>query len=287
MKPRPSKRPAGCPDTCWVLRVSGEVDLATAPELERALEQVPGAARAVVVDLHEVTFMDCAALPALLGARIRHGNALSLRGVPRPVKVLLEATGLASSFVMHDEDAPCPMSGGTVTAGRAGSTTGGVDRCPGVHLRLDGAQAEDATDALAGPVWLPAPPYPPTPAPTPPTPAPTPALTPAPPASLMEQAVGLLMGTHRCGAEPARSLLRAAATAHGVSVVDLAVALTATASRAEEFRCTPATLAALIAVMKPDQCPGGTAAAPSPAAPSARVLPMVRQRAQHPGGRSA
>lgn len=270
MIPRPSKRRAGPPGTCWVVRLSGEADLATAADLARALEQVPEHAGTTVVDLREVTFMDCSALPVLLRARDRHGGDLVLLGPQAAVRLLLEGTGLATQFVIQDADAGA-----------------GLERHPGtrVHLGVPAVEppvglpvepAVDATvDATAGPTAGAAV-LPPPAAVVLPGPAPVPVWSP-PAAALIERAVGLLMGTHRCGPEQARTLLTAAATAHGVCQLDLAVALTAAAERREEYRCTPAALAALIEVMRPDRRATGT---PGPDG----VLPMVRQRVRPPDG---
>jgi anti-sigma B factor antagonist len=55
-------------DGVRVLRVSGELDLYTAPDLCHALALARSAARRIVVDLGEVTFCDSTALRALMGA---------------------------------------------------------------------------------------------------------------------------------------------------------------------------------------------------------------------------
>jgi anti-sigma B factor antagonist len=55
----------------WILAVSGEHDLSTAPNLVHDLEAAFGAGGPVVVDLAEVEFMDSAILNALLAARER------------------------------------------------------------------------------------------------------------------------------------------------------------------------------------------------------------------------
>jgi anti-sigma B factor antagonist len=269
MIPTPSTRRTRSPGMCWVVRVSGEVDLATAPALALALEQVPGAATAVVVDLRGVTFMDCSGLPVLLRARRRYGLALSLGGSQGSVVRLLEATGLASHFVMQDVDAPCPLSSGRDGDLHPFLAPDGIERCPGVDVHL----GDPGTGGEVAPTIGPAPRS--TGSPVPPWPPPM--------TAMVEQAVGLLMGTHRCGALSARNLLFTAATTHGVSVLGLAVALTAAAARTKELRCTPATLTALIAVMKPGQSPS-TGPVPSPKPASPRVLRMVRQRPRQPGG---
>ena len=59
-----------------IIEVSGEIDLATAPQLVAALDGVVDAAR-VVVDLSETTFVDSAAINTL----IRCSRELGERGI--------------------------------------------------------------------------------------------------------------------------------------------------------------------------------------------------------------
>ena len=75
----------------------GELDLATAPELERVLSGLRGDAHAVLLDLSGLTFVDCAGLgpiretvrqEALLGRQVRLSAARPL------VQRVLELTGL-------------------------------------------------------------------------------------------------------------------------------------------------------------------------------------------------
>ena len=57
------------PSPGWVVvGVAGEIDVATAPELERALADA-GAEKRVVLDLSECQFIDSSGLRTLLGAR--------------------------------------------------------------------------------------------------------------------------------------------------------------------------------------------------------------------------
>jgi anti-sigma B factor antagonist len=86
-----------------VVRVVGEVDIATAPSLRERLEQVLAPARRVVVDLSEVTFLDSTGLSVLVGAWKRLSGE-GLEGdlrlvVVRPtIQKVLEITGLDQVF---------------------------------------------------------------------------------------------------------------------------------------------------------------------------------------------
>jgi anti-anti-sigma factor len=60
----------GGPDAAWV-RVAGELDIDTAPQLEQTLRKADVRARLIVIDLREVTFMDCSGLHVILGASMR------------------------------------------------------------------------------------------------------------------------------------------------------------------------------------------------------------------------
>ena len=82
------------------VRVSGEVDLSTAPELERALVQEICAAREVLLDLSGVSFIDSSGLHAIVTAARAaqsNGGALSLDSrLPDQARRVLEITGLQS-----------------------------------------------------------------------------------------------------------------------------------------------------------------------------------------------
>jgi len=85
-----------------VVIVRGEVDLATAPELEvsvrHALEDAPDG---VVLDLAALSFIDSSGLRALVAlskdAKSR-GASLALENLPRHAQRVLELTGLSDWF---------------------------------------------------------------------------------------------------------------------------------------------------------------------------------------------
>lgn len=79
-----------------VVAVAGEVDLATGPELERALLAIPAAA-SVIVDLTDCGFIDSTGLHILFRAHERLGRSggqLAVVSPNRPVLTVLEVTRL-------------------------------------------------------------------------------------------------------------------------------------------------------------------------------------------------
>jgi anti-sigma B factor antagonist len=88
-----------------VVRVTGEVDMYTAPQLKQALlGLIDGGARRVVVDLSAVTFIDSTALGVLIGGvRRLHAadGAMALVVTSRPVERVLSITGLDRVFSIH------------------------------------------------------------------------------------------------------------------------------------------------------------------------------------------
>jgi anti-anti-sigma factor len=88
----------------WVC-VAGELNLVTAPRLERAVRQATGRARLVVVDLRGLTRVDAAGVGALVSttrSARRDGRRLFLvRGLPQ-VDRLLTLTGASNSVETID-----------------------------------------------------------------------------------------------------------------------------------------------------------------------------------------
>jgi anti-anti-sigma factor len=97
-----------------VLAVAGEVDLATAPQLDAALAGLLSADRArVVLDLSEVTFLASRGIAVLIDAHERaldRGVELHLVVTRPQVHRILEMTGLLAVLPWHatraDADAP-------------------------------------------------------------------------------------------------------------------------------------------------------------------------------------
>ncbi|PPK67512.1 STAS domain-containing protein [Actinokineospora auranticolor] len=91
-----------------VVEVTGEVDLATAPQLEQALDDAlaqPGGG--VRVDLSGVEFMDSAGLRVLVAALRKaeeSGRSLVLDSPHERVRRIIEITGLAEVFGLAGSD---------------------------------------------------------------------------------------------------------------------------------------------------------------------------------------
>jgi anti-sigma B factor antagonist len=76
--------------------LSGELDIATAPEFDRALSAAQVRARSVTLDLRRLTFMDCRGLSVLVAAAARaraSGDHFEVLRGPPSVDRLLTLTG--------------------------------------------------------------------------------------------------------------------------------------------------------------------------------------------------
>jgi anti-anti-sigma factor len=96
-------------DDGTVLALSGELDIASAPALERTLDDLgPSLPGRLVIDLTEVTFMDSTGLRALLFARQRAADGdheLVLCPGPRQVQRVFELSGTLERFSFRDSSA--------------------------------------------------------------------------------------------------------------------------------------------------------------------------------------
>jgi len=61
-------------DAAWV-HLTGELDITTAPELERTLHESQQLARLIVLDLRDLAFIDCAGVHTIVNASIRARTA--------------------------------------------------------------------------------------------------------------------------------------------------------------------------------------------------------------------
>ena len=103
----------------YVISLTGEVDLYTAPEFKQQLLDVIGqGARAVVVDFSNTTFIDSTTLGVLVGGvkRLRTNDGqLSLVCSDRNITKIFEITGLDRVFAIYGtrDEAVSKLDGAT------------------------------------------------------------------------------------------------------------------------------------------------------------------------------
>jgi anti-sigma B factor antagonist len=106
-----------------MIKVGGEVDLATSPQLQAVLvDLVDRGLHQLTIDLEQVSFLDCAGIGMLVDARRRvqeHGGSLKLVRPAPLVRRVLEVTGMTAVF-------PIDSSPGGGAGHRAHETTGGI-----------------------------------------------------------------------------------------------------------------------------------------------------------------
>jgi anti-sigma B factor antagonist len=88
-----------------VVKVIGEVDLATAPSLWETIIQAMTMAPDLIVDLSETTFLDSSGLKVIVDAYKRLGEvdgSIVLRAPPGPVRRVLHITGLDRVLQIDD-----------------------------------------------------------------------------------------------------------------------------------------------------------------------------------------
>jgi anti-sigma B factor antagonist len=95
------------------LRVSGEIDLHTAPSLrDAALAALRKHGATLRIDLREVPFMDSTGLEVLLATRRRaelEGGSLTLLGPTPAVRRVIEVTGLGKLFPIAPDESGAPV----------------------------------------------------------------------------------------------------------------------------------------------------------------------------------
>jgi anti-anti-sigma factor len=87
----------------------GELDIATAPQLERAIaEATADAVAELVLDLRQLTFMDSTGLRALAQANVNAeaaGTSLAIWRGPRPMERVVVFSGLGAVLPLADAPA--------------------------------------------------------------------------------------------------------------------------------------------------------------------------------------
>ena len=107
----------------WVVAVTGEVDLYTAPEFkQQLLDVIARGASHVIVDLTDTTFIDSTTLGVLVGGlkRLRQKNGqLSVVCNDRNITKIFEITGLNREFPIHTDRTEALESGGVTESQRS------------------------------------------------------------------------------------------------------------------------------------------------------------------------
>jgi len=107
-------------DEVWVVALTGEVDLYTAPEFkQQLLDVIALGASQVVVDLTDTTFIDSTTLGVLVGGvkRLRpNGGQLLIVCSDRNITKIFEITGLNRVFAIHATRAEALASAGVAEA---------------------------------------------------------------------------------------------------------------------------------------------------------------------------
>ncbi|MHB1537140.1 MAG: STAS domain-containing protein [Solirubrobacteraceae bacterium] len=89
------------------LLLAGELDLASADELERRIAMLClGGGTEIVLDLERLIFVDSAGLRAMLAARqtcAQSGCSMTLRNCSERVERVLELTGMTAALPVSDE----------------------------------------------------------------------------------------------------------------------------------------------------------------------------------------
>lgn len=99
-------------DGTRVVRVEGDIDLATAPQLEASLDTATGPG-IVVLDLADIGFIDSTGLRSIVAAHDaaeEHGGTLRIVAGAK-VSRLLEITGLRSRLHVFDSRADAGVDG--------------------------------------------------------------------------------------------------------------------------------------------------------------------------------
>jgi stage II sporulation protein AA (anti-sigma F factor antagonist) len=88
-----------------VVSATGEIDLSTVPALETALIEAQSATSTLILDLHQVTFLDSSGISALVAAHNRAnaaGTRLRIISAARAVRRPLELVGLDTMLKLFD-----------------------------------------------------------------------------------------------------------------------------------------------------------------------------------------
>ena len=113
-------------DAAWV-RVTGELDISTAPLLAETLVRAEERSQRVVLDLRQITFMDSGGVHVILNASVRAnaaGRRLVLVRGPSQVDRVLALAHASDTFDIVDLDSVEPPVQALLKLGRANAPSG-------------------------------------------------------------------------------------------------------------------------------------------------------------------
>ena len=84
-----------------VVRVSGEIDLATHEELSGQIHTAAAEGKPVVIDLSACGFIDSSGIRALLLGE-REAETIAVAGASEQVRRVFEMTGIAQALALHE-----------------------------------------------------------------------------------------------------------------------------------------------------------------------------------------
>ncbi len=91
----------------WLVRVKGELDMATAPKLQATLDQVlESSPKSVLLDLEGIEFIDSTGITVLMRARRQleeQGANLAIDGLSAAAGRVLEIAGVLESLKLRPE----------------------------------------------------------------------------------------------------------------------------------------------------------------------------------------
>ena len=95
---------------CHTICLSGELDMASAPELQAVIDSALAEAREIVLDVQELTFIDSTGLRCILACQAAcqtSGTAFLMTPGKTQARRLFEITGVLDRLSITDETTPC------------------------------------------------------------------------------------------------------------------------------------------------------------------------------------
>ena len=86
--------------TSEVIELAGELDMATAPQLEAVLDEMLIIPDSIVVDVERLTFIDSSGLRLLLRASHLVDGRIHLRGCSEQIAKLFDISGVSGAFTL-------------------------------------------------------------------------------------------------------------------------------------------------------------------------------------------